>query len=61
LKVFVFADDNVIVPAGVFPNLGVTCVAHVEIENMLAVHAAGSQKAGERSRQLVIDQKLHNA
>lgn len=33
----------------------------VNVENMLTIHAARREKAGERCRQLVIDQKLHNA
>ena len=61
IKIFVLADDDKIVPAGVLANIGVGGVSHIEVENMVALRASGCQQSGECRWQLVIDQKLHDA
>jgi hypothetical protein len=60
-EVFILADEHAIIPAGMLPVGSIGCATQGDVENMLAIDAARSQKAGKSRGELVIDQKLHEA
>lgn len=46
-EIFVLADDDALVLAGVLPDASVRGVGQIHVEDVLALDAARSQKAGE--------------
>jgi hypothetical protein len=60
-KVLIFAHENVFFRNSVSEDINVGCICHTDLKNVPRVAASGFDPTGESRRQLVIDQKLHDA
>ena len=59
-KVLVFADDDSVVGRGVIPNGDVVGRAEADLQHVNAVEAPAPEVDGQRQRELVVDEQLHD-